>query len=418
MRTRLLAAPLLVLGSLAAAPALQEEALLRDSDHKKLGKEIAAYYEAKEQKKGIEAAFSDASEAMDKLEKKLKKVPVLAAVEDWEQALWFAQQETYDDKVKKGKTETESFDSFSGKVELAYHAPKKYSYKRGPFPLVLVVPDAGEKPADHIDGHWADISLQDAALIVAVDMPTDVDTWGRFDPREPTGVTAVMTAYAVAKENFAVDMDRVYLAGSGKGFAAAAATASAFPQLFAGLIGRGEIPAADGKNFRNLPTLLLSPSEGARALEAQIEELGYGNLKRVPDGAVGDVNAFVETPRAAYPQKITFVPFNDYTRATQWVNIEGFQADQNPRIDVSVDRASNTVTIDADAISTVTVYLNDRLVDMDAPVKLLINGTAHEELVPRNRRYMLDLAFNSGDWGRVFTGFITRDVPVRTSSKE
>jgi hypothetical protein len=106
------------------------------------------------------------------------------------------------------------------------------------------------------------------------------------------------------------------------------------------------------------------------------------------------------------------------------VVVDGFEVDTSkgledqPRLDAKVDRSSNTVTIEAKDISKIIVYLNDSLVDMGRPVKFLINGTSHEELLPRNKRMMLDYAFSSGDWGRVFTASLEREVPARPTSGE
>ena len=417
---RLLALGGLALSLVAVTPlsGSSDEQKLRDSDHKKFGKAIAAYYDAKDRKKGIEDAFLKVSKSMDKAQKKLKKFPLLSAVADWEQAFWYAQQATYKGRPKGGRLTMGKLDYFGDQVPAAYHLPPKYNVRKGaPYALVLCVPGAGEKPDDHLDTHWNDVALRAGALLVAVDMPTDDSAWGTFSTDANSGVWAVMKTFAAAKSNFAVDMNRVFLAGTGKGFAAAAATAASFPQCFAGVIGKGEIPDMPAVNFRNIPTLLVSPSEGAKKFEAAIEGMEYGNCTLNPEGGPADTKAFLEEhARVSYPLELTFSPFCNISTGTQWITVEGFQvepgaaADERPVLNAKADRSANTVTIDAKKISKVTVYLNDSLVDMERPVKFLVNGTELEQSLSRNKRMMLDQAFNSGDWGRVFTAKL--DLPV------
>ena len=419
MQEKTLSRSWIALAGLAALAAAPLEQKLRDSDHKKLGKQIASYYEAKEEKKGIEEAFLKVVKDMDKSQKRLRDVPLLSAVEDLERALWYAQQATYKGRHKGGKVISASLAGYGDDVPLGYHLPSKYSTRGDPYALILCVPDAGETPEGHLEGQWNDPGLREAALLVAVDMPSETAEWGNFiaDPSAGSGVWAVMNTYSVAKQQFAVDMNRVYLAGTGKGFAAAAATAACFPHLFAGVIGRGEVPEMAATNFRSIPSLLLSPSEGAKAIEKAVGELGFGNCTVNPEGGLAEILAFVsERSRESYPSEIQFSPFSNITSGTPWVQIEGFQvdpekpADEQPSISAKADRDANTITIDAKGIASLTIYLNDLLVDMDKPVKLVVNGVAQEETVTRNQRMVLDHAFASGDWGRVFTARLDIDV--------
>ena len=41
---------------------------------------------------------------------------------------------------------------------------------------------------------------------------------------------------------------------------------------------------------------------------------------------------------------------------------------------VAVDRATNTVRVDADGITDVAIFLNDRVVDLSRPVAFILNG--------------------------------------------
>ena len=67
---------------------------------------VAAYFEARQVKKDIDEKYEELQKAVDKLQKsnkkKLKDGQFLTAVEDWERALYYA-NEYKDSKIKKGR---------------------------------------------------------------------------------------------------------------------------------------------------------------------------------------------------------------------------------------------------------------------------------------------------------------------------
>jgi hypothetical protein len=386
---------------------------LKETDHKKLGKEVAAYWRATDEKKDIQKTFEKLSTAIDKTQKKVKDQDVLALTEDWEAIFRFASLDGMKDKVKKGKVTTTDMDGAFGEVSVTYCAPKKYASKKGVVPIILVVAADDADPAEHLDAEWADVALREEAVIAVVQME-GVEEWDG-----QSGVYAVMSTFTAIKGSFAVDFDRILLAGSGKGFAAAGATASAYPQLFAGLIGLGEVPVVAAANFRSIPTFLTAESDGGKALTEQIEALGFGNCTVNKEASQADVWTWAKSQaREPYPAQISFSPRFSSAQAAHWLQVGGVNYEAQPHIEATVDRAANTITIDADKISTVAIYFNDALVDLSGPVTIILNGNAQEESVTRNRRTMIDLAYNQGDWGRVFTSFSSFDVPSKTGSEE
>ncbi len=391
---------------LLGAGALREE-VLKETDHKKIAKEVAAYWTAKQEVKGIQAAFDKLSETLDKTQSRLKDPVLEALVEDWERIFFFTTLELLDDKSKKGKVETVTAEApKGGALTYSYHVSKKYLPKEGPYPMILIVPDEGVAPAAHLDSDWADPALRDAAILVALKMRSPVEEWSGEN-----GVVDVMSAFSVVKDAFALDYDRIFLAGAGKGFQAAVATANAFPHLFAGLIGRGEVADGDADNLRNLPSILTSEGEGAQAFKKRIDDAGFGNCQLAAAAGLPELWAWVaERRRDSYPAHLTFSPKLPTARGAHWVGLERVSVEEGPRVDVQADRASNTITIDAERVGIIEVNFNDVLVDMDKPVKVIVNGTAHEAFIPRNRRTMIDLVFLQGDWGRVFTNAQSYDV--------
>lgn len=402
----LLAAPL-SLASLGLAHPWRDT-VLKDADHKKIGKEVAAYWDAKDEKKDIQKTFDKLSATIQKTQKKVKESDVLSVTEDWEAIFRYATTTGMKDKVKKGRVSTEKMDGPFGELSVTYVAPKKYASKRGVVPVILAVPDAGAASEAYLDEAWADAALREGAVVAVVDM-AGVDEW-----EDKSGVYAVMSTFTVIKSAFAVDYDRVFLAGSGKGFGTAAATASAFPQLFAGLIGLGEVPIVPAANFRTLPTYLTAKSEGSDSLEMQIGNLEFGNCE-VKEGATAtDVWTWISAKqRDSYPTQISFSPRFAFAQAAHWLRVDGVEYEAQPRIEAVVDRSSNTISIDADKIATVEILFTDYLLDLSGPVKVVINGTVHEELVTRNPRTMVDMVYLQGDWGRVFTNFSSFAIPAK-----
>ena len=395
-------------GSLGLADEPSQEFALKDADHKKIGKAVAAYWDAKGEKKGITAAFDKLSATVEKTRKKIKDGrDIFAAVEDWEQIFRYASTAALKDPKGKGRVMTVKVsDTPVGMLAYTYRVSRKYSTKRGPYPLVLIVPDEGADPADHLDADWDEQAMRDRAIVVAVHMEGADEDWTGQE-----SVYRVMSTFREVSKVFVLDYDRVFLVGVGKGFAAAAATAHGFPQLFAGVVGLGSIPEIDPVNFRNLPSLLMDAGEGGQSFHDKIEGYDYGNCTVSEGETSADTWAWIEShTRDAYPQRISFAP--GLARAAQWLKVDGVNFEENPFIDAVVDRDTNTITINANKISIVEVMFNDALVNMDEPVTVVVNGTVHEELMARNPRRMIDFAFDQGDWGRVFTNQKRFDVPV------
>ena len=312
-----------------------------------------------------------------------------------------------DKRPSKGKL-AEDAAGQEGEIPFTYHAPKSYSDKKVT-PLVLIVPDEGEGARAHLEAAWADAALRDAAILLAVDVPGPSSEWGAEG-----GVFPVMQAFRSAKFMFAVDLDRVFIAGHGKGFAAAAATSRAFPQLFAGLIGIGEVEDADASNYRTLPSAFVGGGDGARAIEAAIGALGYENTTAMAPGATADLAAWMTGQvRDPYPAQIFFKPSFNFAKAAHWLSVSGFELDGEAQVDAVADRSTNTITIEAVKVSSVEVSFNDAILDLEQPVRVVVNGTMHEEVVTRNPRLMFEQGYVGGDWGRVFTNQKSFDVPVK-----
>lgn len=415
LRTTLLVALL----GLGAGPG---ELKLKAADHKKFGELVSDYFTAMDEKKDIQAKLEDVLEQVAATEKRLK-LPgdkLLASVEDWEEVFRLVTASRLQEsvKTKKGDVVLVKTQHPNGlDVAFACFMPKTYDPRRGgPLPLLLTVPDAGEDPIAHLNTHWSDAALRGGAILIAVQMGTDVTVWGKLGTKDaPGGVISVMNALGIALREFAIDLNHVFLAGAGKGYTAAEAAAASYPHLFAGLIAVGDVssenPVALG-NFRSTPTLLIQGKDGAKAIETKIGELGFGNCTALPEGSGADAFPWMgKNKRVAYPTQITFAPISDNAKRAHWISLEGLQVAESPRIEAKVDRESNTITVDAQKVEDLVIYLNDTLVDLDKPVRFVINGNAQEQTVPRNAVEMVRNQYTNGDWGRVFCCYVAQTVP-------
>ena len=398
---------ILALATPLLASPLQERQL-KDSDLKKLAEKLGDFMEAKKEKKGIAKTEVELGEVLEKLTKKLKGGDPLALPSDMGRALWLSQR--YDKaRTKKGKLVDETFeDTFiGGELTFAVWTPKSYNPKSQAYPLIITIPedDPDLSPSDHIGQKWTDATIRENAILVAPTMPDDVSTWGQAgSPGEAGGLAHVLTTLRTVLGKYAVDPDRIYLSGRGAGVAAALSIASYFPDRFAGVIGRSGDPGLVAPhNMGNLPTYFAAAGGGATSYQTSVKEAGFDNCTLDPEGDEASVWSWIEEhPRAANPTEVTLVPGSPFPVRAYWVRVPP-STETDSRLDARIDRATNTIHVDATGIANMTLYLNDDLVDLSQPVTVICNGQSTTETIPRNLKLTLQLMFDAvSDPGRVF----------------
>jgi len=404
----------------------QQEALLKESDHKKIGKEIAACIEAFQEGKGRIKAEEKLSEAIGKWSKKkpFKDKDPLFANADLGMSLWYAME--YDrKKVTKGKVNTITVPTgppFDYEIEYCVWAPSKYKAKDGPYPLILCIPDAGQRPFDHLTEDWVSGDLRDQVILAAVPMPEDVTAWNQVGGTGTQGGLANL--FTVLKEmtrNYAVDFDKIFVAGKGAGVSAALELSQFFPDRFAGVIGRtGDAGEASHENYRNLPVYFAGGGQKATAFADAMEEAGFAESVVNPEGTEEDVLAWVmATDRDANPTEVVLSQRLPFPNKAYWLEVPKTEEIDGRVIRGKVDRATNEITITAAHVSSVTIYFNDQLVDMDLPVTVICNGVRNEDVIPRNFSTMMRLIYSArNDAGRIYTASREYDVPKASEGGE
>jgi len=409
----------LALGGVALAPdavaqkgAPPEQKALPDKDLANVAKQFAAWEAAKLKNEG---SFEVQEELEKELGKAAKKLggdgksfdAILAHPWSMSRAIWLAAD--YEGKSSKQRKDfgkiTEQ--DAGNDVKFALWVPNKYTAKGAGYPLLLCIADEGRAPETHIMEDWVEGSIRDGFLIASPIMPGNGGEW-----LETTGgVKAVMLTLKHVRDNYAVDFDRIFIGGRGRGVETAHAIAARFPDQFAGVFGwagdaHGDV---DALNFRNIPCYFAGGGTKASKFQETAKAAQIETVTLQQDGKAHDIGVWALAQRRnPYPAHINLVqkalaPTNGY-----WVSIPRVDA-ENVSIEAKVDRATNTITLEGVGIDTATLYLNDAVVDLSKGVTVIANGVETKFTEGRKMSQSLDLWVKGrNDGGRYFV--VTRDV--------
>lgn len=392
-----------------------------DADHKKVGRAINKYLAEKTSDKDREKARA---EIVADLEKSGRKKGArtdedaihtgLASCFDLGRALAYSN----DLKNLRGGKATAAKVEFGGEsFDYALLLPTAYKPSGEPLPLVLCIPGLRDgKPlagTTFLQDQLQEPALREGAVLAAVDMPADSARWSIVkDESGPGGLFALMSVYGDLVRTLNVDADRVFILGREQGALAAADLGARYPQLFAGVIAMaGDIGTPPAPNFCNLATFLQGGANST-AFEEATKQLGYNNCTIKADASAADVWSWIQqTRRVANPAKIVLQPEPVKTYNAYWLRIprtEGLAG----KITAAADRGSNTIRIDSEEVRSVTLFLNDAIVDLGKPITFVLNGREQQQRVARSLDDMLSLiARGTSDPGRVYVAQVTLDIP-------
>lgn len=390
---------LLLSALLVATPLVAQETgefALKEADHKKLGKPFGKWFDAK-----LAGDFSKESDARtdlikecDDFDKKLKTLQVLSLVRDWEAILDLGREfATSGALVKKGKAyELPS----SGDQTFAVRLPAAYNPKKESYTSILIL--AAGKATDTIEAlpeEW-----KDRFILLAVDL-TGLDAESLF---HDAGLARVLTPIGTASRHFRMDRRRLFLLGTGDfGAAAASRIAAAYPMAFAGCA------LVDGESTATL---------------------NAGNLKLLPFDKKSDtvtaLTWFTELPmRTAYPLNFEVTLTEQKLGRHFWVQAlrfdppEAVPAGKVARFKVSVDKATNTITLESEFVYRYKLFLNDEIVNLDEEIKIVRNGEVYRYQAVRSVGTLLDNFASTLDAGMVFPAWLQQvDVPIPEAAGE
>jgi pimeloyl-ACP methyl ester carboxylesterase len=419
---------LLPLPQSAPAAGAPKEGLAAE-DFNKLKKGFGEWIEAWEQKKAekTDRAEKGEKDAKDRLVRALaevgkkKGVDPLSLVGDLakvlEAAVNYKMPETPKGNEvwrKIGKNE---------KPRYAVRLPKSYLPQGRPWPVLIVIPPPGQEATKHLATAWRSEALRET-ILVAPEMPAKVEDWRTLGG----GVAAAMTMLGDLFLNFRVDHDRVVVGGVGEGGAFAVAWASYYPDRFAGVVSReGGATGAALENLGNLPSYFSGKPEEAKTIAERMKELGWQNATFTEKDELEPIVKWIgERERNYSPTEVAVVPVQDFVRNSYWVRIEGFdpvkdvlalKPEERPILRGKADRATNTIEFQAKRVTDFTLLLSDAILDLDRPIKVVVNGKTWEGKHKRDLDKFLDLFLKRNDPKAIYPANQPFTVPKGEAEK-
>jgi dienelactone hydrolase len=281
---------------------------------------------------------------------------------------------------------------------------------------------------------WAD-TAEDAGWIVAAPALTPSVVAGTrteqrlpyelFHPEQARAVIAALRA------RYRINPDRIVSTGISLGSNYSIAFATSHADWLSAIVPvstEGDSRELLLRNLRNVPVYVLEGSQdrniraitGPRALRDILTSFNYDlTYREFGDRAhegfqehYPDVLRWLEgRPRQVYPREVLRVPNAAITpagRRVHWVEADTRQAFVHARV-----TGASRVDIDARWARSLRVYVHDRLVDLDRPIEIWVNGArVFADRVNRSGVTALQGARLRGDERLIDAAEITVDVPT------
>ena len=281
---------------------------------------------------------------------------------------------------------------------------------------------------------WAD-AAEDAGWIVAAPVLTpSVIAGTRTEQRLPYELFHPAQARAVIaalRARYRINPDRLVSTGISLGSNYSIAFGTSHPDWFSAIVPvstEGDSRELLLRNLKTVPVYILEGSQdknireisGPRALRDIVSSFGYDlTYREFGDRAhegfqehYDDVLRWLETrPRQAYPRDVLRVPnaaITPINRRVHWVEADTRQAFVHAAVG-----GPSRIDITARWARTLNVYLHDRLVNLDLPVEIWVNGVnAFSGTAARSALTALAGARARGDERLIDAAQISVDVPA------
>lgn len=272
-------------------------------------------------------------------------------------------------------------------LQITYSVPKKYpkpkdfqkKYPRiEPLPLLLTMHEKRDYAEKHpgqalMKRRYGDKKLWESIykewLVLAPQAPAGVFVSKTGQPR----AEVFQNPFSVFWKHYHVDFDRVILDGTEDAFT----MANSMPIFWGGIIFRGKWKLDDEKkalvqNFAHVPVFVVNNPDLAKELEAA----GHTNVTK------GIANAtllkWMGEQRRVQPKSFTWNAKRTDQVLPYWINLDGANW-TSPKREVKAEVVDtqaepNTIKINALGIDTLSLFLNDDVVDLDRKVRLVVNG--------------------------------------------
>jgi tetratricopeptide (TPR) repeat protein len=304
------------------------------------------------------------------------------------------------------------------RVGYTVYVPKGYDPRR-PWPLILAFHRDGETAKEHYY-NWETIGATEKFIIMLPACPSKAG-WKQAHINIPP------SALAHAARTYNLDTDRVYMEGTGAGGLLAWAAALRWPDRFAALVVRNasldEVSRLYLRSAVNLPSYLMvsqhaapdivgAQREAYKALDSwgydvQREEIpGYARNPAHPELNTKVLPWLESKARNPYTPRVRIVSYEHANASAFWITIEKFAStvfDPDRRINVKAPLGQeyspeqlqmiflgemakgmgqviaavvpgNRINLVTRHIEELTLFLDDKLVDLDKPVRIYGNG--------------------------------------------
>jgi hypothetical protein len=372
----------------SSAPATQQEAALRlaDGELGPLAEALAAHRAARARGGDVAEAKVLVQTRCTELARAHDSGDFLARSADLARAVWLSWD--YDEARRERGTIVEGEHregAFAAEgLAYAYRLPKEYDAERA-WPLILTIPEEGETPAGHLRARWLNRDLLGSVILFAPAMPAVQAEWDKVTVEgRPGGLAHLLTAHRIAGERLAVDPDRVFVVGRGKGVPVGLAAGNYSPQRFAGIVGwAGDAGDLGPENFLNLPTLFAGGGAKAHAFHAKAVELGFDNCTVEADATEEKIWQWIQAhARNPWPSKVRIVVGDPFPTRVHWLRVAPTAVDTHAT--ALADREAGRIEITCAGTSSVALFLSDALVDLDRPVTVVCNGESTEVKLERS----------------------------------
>jgi dienelactone hydrolase len=308
--------------------------------------------------------------------------------------------------------------------------PLMFAMHGGP-PATVAQARAG---ADRMLRVWADAAEEAGWIVAAPALTPSVVAGTRTEQRLPYELFHPEQAGAVIaalRARYRINPDRIVSTGISLGSNYSIAFATSHADWLSAIVPvstEGDSRELLLRNLRNVPVYVLEGSQdrniraitGPRALRDLLTAFNYDlTYREFGDRAhegfqehYADVLRWLEVrPRQVYPREVLRVPNTAITpgrRRVHWVEADTRQAFVHARV-----TGASRIDIDARWVRSLRVYVHDRLVDLDRPIEIWVNGArVFADRVNRSGATALQGARIRGDERLIDAAEITVDVPA------
>jgi hypothetical protein len=236
---------------------------------------------------------------------------------------------------------------------------------------------------------------------------------------------------AALRGRYRINPDRVVSTGISLGSNFSIAYAAAHPQWLSAIVPvstEGDSRELLLRNLKNVPVYVLEGAKdrniraivGPRALRDIVSSFGYDlTYREFGDRAhegfqehYGDVLRWLDArPRQVYPREVLRVPHAGIvppSRRMHWI-----EADTRQALFKAAVAGPSRIDVTARWARTLKLYLHDRLLDLDRPVEVWVNGIkAFAGVVPRSIPTALEQSALLKDERCIYAAIVTVRVPA------